>query len=688
MITGARVSLHALSRSAARSSVSAFSSTANANAATSQPKPSLALDPTLKSLLQDVDMSLTSHKLKRTDAPSAPPPRELEAVANDEGDIEYYDIDHEDYPYDEPARRREDRKSPAARFGSDGIGSVVLPPEMQRTVTALIEDVDKTLLHSDAKRLFAQEDGSEQSWGTAYDVDYKNRKQSYRHSERDGTAFASVILPAHYSAIYAVLQHAKHRLGASWNVERVMDWGSGTGSGLWATLSTFQKGAISTGDGPLLANSSVVTYLGIDKRDGLVSIGKQLLQKTKLGSLSATWQRSFHDQDRIDRAEGHETLALSAFNLSALPNGLAKKKMVQEMWDSGAHTIIIIDHNSPTGFENILEARQMLLDLGRKELEDPETQGLPIRGSHVVAPCPHDRPCPLHNSRLVCGFSQRLQRPSFVRLTKHAREGHEDIGYSYVVVRRGPRPGVEAGSGPVGRVGAVGREAAERAVEARSAAPRELERADESGHPQSPWDRPSARSRSAFASTAAVPDPASSADRAHEALRREAYGWPRLVFPPLKRSGHIIIDACTQEGKIIRLTIPKSQGKQPFYDARKSSWGDLFPHPPKNRPIERFAPSSAPSLAKGKDGGADIGKRSKGRDKKKGKMDKMSYAALDEKMRDAQKAKWKAERREAERREVRRARGGEEEFEAGLGVGAGAEMEGYEEGDEVLGRRI
>ena len=33
-----------------------------------------------------------------------------------------------------------------------------------------------------------------------------------------------------------------------------------------------------------------------------------------------------------------------------------------------------------------------------------------------------------------------------------------------------------------------------------------------------------------------------------EALMREAYGWPRLVFPPLKRSGHIIIDACTPEG--------------------------------------------------------------------------------------------------------------------------------------------
>lgn len=33
------------------------------------------------------------------------------------------------------------------------------------------------------------------------------------------------------------------------------------------------------------------------------------------------------------------------------------------------------------------------------------------------------------------------------------------------------------------------------------------------------------------------------------ALRLEAYSWPRLVFPPLKKSGHIILDSCTAEGE-------------------------------------------------------------------------------------------------------------------------------------------
>lgn len=31
-------------------------------------------------------------------------------------------------------------------------------------------------------------------------------------------------------------------------------------------------------------------------------------------------------------------------------------------------------------------------------------------------------------------------------------------------------------------------------------------------------------------------------------LRKEAHHWPRLVFRPLKKSGHIILDSCTHEG--------------------------------------------------------------------------------------------------------------------------------------------
>jgi ribosomal protein RSM22 (predicted rRNA methylase) len=47
---------------------------------------------------------------------------------------------------------------------------------------------------------------------------------------------------------------------------------------------------------------------------------------------------------------------------------------------------VIIDHKTPAGFESIAQARRFLLNMGAKEMEDPETADWDIRGCHVVAP--------------------------------------------------------------------------------------------------------------------------------------------------------------------------------------------------------------------------------------------------------------------------------------------------------------
>lgn len=63
------------------------------------------------------------------------PPRELEAVAiecpEEAEDAEDFVEGH--------SERSEHRKSPAARFGSKKIGAVVMPTELQKSITALID---------------------------------------------------------------------------------------------------------------------------------------------------------------------------------------------------------------------------------------------------------------------------------------------------------------------------------------------------------------------------------------------------------------------------------------------------------------------------------------------------------------------------------------------------------------------
>ncbi len=50
--------------------------------------------------------------------------------------------------------------------------------------------------------------------------------------------------------------------------------------------------------------------------------------------------------------------------------------------------------------------------------------------------------------------------------------------------------------------------------------------------------------------------------------------WSKLLRPPLKRGGHVIVDICTHEGKLRRHIVAKAEGKTLYKSARKSFWGD------------------------------------------------------------------------------------------------------------------
>ena len=222
------------------------------------PNAPLELDPSYQSLLKDVDLSLLRHYARHAVVDArAPPPRELEVYPNS-SEGSYMTAEQLDFQ-EEERNDKGKQKSPAALFGSQRIGAVVLPFELQQTISRLISGVfynklrrrteltrysetDKPLLHADAKRLFLDEESGE--WDASYDVKYKSREQASRHGERDGTAFASVALPAHYSVIYSVLDHLKQRLGPDWRVEHVIDWGSGAGSGLWFVEQTVSQCAV------------------------------------------------------------------------------------------------------------------------------------------------------------------------------------------------------------------------------------------------------------------------------------------------------------------------------------------------------------------------------------------------------------------------------------------------------------
>lgn len=65
------------------------------------------------------------------------------------------------------------------------------------------------------------------------------------------------------------------------------------------------------------------------------------------------------------------------------------------------------------------------------------------------------------------------------------------------------------------------------------------------------------------------------------------FNSPRLVLPPLKRKGHVILDYCSPSGLLERTTVTKSHPKPLYPDARKSSWGDTWIHEPVGKVLSR-----------------------------------------------------------------------------------------------------
>jgi ribosomal protein RSM22 (predicted rRNA methylase) len=111
------------------------------------------------------------------------------------------------------------------------------------------------------------------------------------------------------------------------------------------------------------------------------------------------------------------------------------------------------------------------------------------------------------------------------------------------VIQRGIRPNSNLDNG-VGRVGQIGKKELEKANKKRIQkqlqllAPDDLDGVNEVAEGFNNVDKVETGAESEIRSPEDI----------ENSLRSESFNWPRLVFPPLKRSGHIILDCCTPEG--------------------------------------------------------------------------------------------------------------------------------------------
>ncbi len=142
----------------------------------------------------------------------------------------------------------------------------------------------------------------------------------------------------------------------------------------------------------------------------------------------------------------------------------------------------------------------------------------------------------------VCVFPQRFTRPAFLRKTKHAKRDFEDVTYSYVVIRRGERPFKPLlSTGP----------ALDEMKGPEETAP--MGCADhidgEPGEPVSKLTRLECSMETERQEAERIFREQEADQEELERLKQESYHWRRIIYNPMKGSGHITMDTCTPKGE-------------------------------------------------------------------------------------------------------------------------------------------
>jgi ribosomal protein RSM22 (predicted rRNA methylase) len=230
--------------------------------------------------------------------------------------------------------------------------------------------------------------------------------QRYRAEVQDGRlhladdaaarAYLTTRLPATFAAISTALA-AVAEARPDFAPRSALDAGAGPGTATWAATQQWD----SLEDATLVEASPAIRAVG--ERLGLTLARTRWLA----GRLDAPLAYLFPSD-----------LVLLAYVLDELP-ATAREQLIQQLWSLTGDTLLIVEPGTPAGWKRILDARDILIQAG----------------AHILAPCPHARPCPLAAPDW-CHFSARVARSRLHREAKGGTVPWENEKFIYVAASR------------------------------------------------------------------------------------------------------------------------------------------------------------------------------------------------------------------------------------------------------------
>ena len=266
---------------------------------------------------------------------------------------------------------------------------VALPAELEQGIAAALRGVPASQWTSAARRLSER---------------YRAGVGADRHGARgaiDALGYAAIILPATYAQLHGAMAATAARV-PGWEPRTMLDVGSGPGTALWAAVERWP---------------GLQDLTAWEREPALAALGRQLAAAAPHAVLRQAAWRSVTLGRRPPRDVPTYDLVVIGHVLNELDEAL-RREVVAFAWQHCGGVLLLVEPGTSAAFLVVRAARDQLL----------------TAGAHTLAPCVHDRPCPLVGD--WCHFPQRLQRPSFQRRAREAPAGWEESKFSYAAMGR------------------------------------------------------------------------------------------------------------------------------------------------------------------------------------------------------------------------------------------------------------
>lgn len=257
-----------------------------------------------------------------------------------------------------------------------------LPTEIQEAIESMVEQIpQKSLIQA------------------LHSLSYAYREATQKQTLEQGLtdlqrlAYLACRLPATYAALYAVFTHIQNIL-PHFRPQSMVDLGAGPGTASIVVRAFFE---------------SLNQILCIEGDPAFIELGKKLL------NTSVQWQK----QDLKD-IYFHESFDLSviSYALGELSD-TTLMTVLNHAFTKTAGLLVLVEPGTPRGYATLMRARDFLME----------------KGAICVAPCPHQKPCPMNNQTgKWCHFTTRLARSRLHRRLKEADLGFEDEPFSYLIL--------------------------------------------------------------------------------------------------------------------------------------------------------------------------------------------------------------------------------------------------------------